>query len=83
MQNRLCNRVATVLEEKKFKDFSRTFNSLFQTYPVDVLPSHSVGLFSDGGLEMFLASYKTLNCVKFLYWIVDLGIEYKILRVQS
>jgi len=58
---------------KQFKDFSRTFNSIFEAYSVDVLPSYAV--FSDGNFReyaMFIASYKTTDSIKFVYWILDL-----------
>ena len=71
--------VAAVWEEKiqgLLKDFSRTFNSLAKTYSVDVLPSYRV--FSDDDFReyaMFLASHKTINSIRFAYWILDLGNE--------
>jgi len=49
---------------KKFKDFSRTFNSLLKTYSVNVLPSYVV--FSDGDFRDYAISYKTINSLKFV-----------------
>jgi len=60
MDNR-TNQGGYSLAGKKFKDFSRTFNELFQTHSCDVLPRY--GVFNEGNFRehfMFLASYK--NC---------------------
>ena len=59
-----------------FEDMKLTFPDLF----LDVLPTF--GVFSDGDFReyaMFLASYRTINSIKFVYWILDLGTKYKIL----